>query len=193
MAHESGAGQAIEALERADVDAGARAARDRDQPHVKAAGALGKLGDQEPLYAISAALFFAGLVARRRDLTRAGLHIGLGVAFADLAKSALKASVARTRPKELIDRGHYEVSAGGSDAKREQSFPSGHMACTTAAALGLARVWPASLPLGLLASGGLGWSRVAKGVHWPLDVAVGALIGAAATAAARLVLGRADG
>ncbi len=53
------------AVEKADVDLGQKMASHRDDPLVKAAGYAGKLGDQAPLYALSAGLLVVGLAAPR--------------------------------------------------------------------------------------------------------------------------------
>jgi undecaprenyl-diphosphatase len=62
---------------------------------------------------------------------------------------------------------------------RSPSFPSGHAASAVAFASGAGRVSrAASLPLHALAAL-VGYSRVHTGVHYPSDVMVGALTGAA--------------
>ncbi|HEY9216723.1 MAG TPA: phosphatase PAP2 family protein, partial [Phenylobacterium sp.] len=131
-------------VEKLDIEVGERLARKRNRPGVKAVAKAGKLGDQEPLYALSAVVCAAGLFTHRPRLAEMGLRMGLAVGAADLMKSALKKTVTRTRPHILLDEGRYEAEPGGSDEKPEQSFPSGHMACTTAAALAAGRLYPAT-------------------------------------------------
>jgi undecaprenyl-diphosphatase len=59
------------------------------------------------------------------------------------------------------------------------SFPSGHSASAAAFAAGASSVLPAlGAPLGVAAAS-VGYSRVHAGVHYPGDVVVGALVGAA--------------
>jgi diacylglycerol kinase family enzyme/membrane-associated phospholipid phosphatase len=61
------------------------------------------------------------------------------------------------------------------------SFPSGHAASAAAFATGVAAEYPkAALPLGALAAA-VGYSRTYVGVHYPMDVAVGAGIGVGAS------------
>jgi membrane-associated phospholipid phosphatase len=77
------------------------------------------------------------------------------------------------------DRGLHQVPfARRVPMPTSHSFPSGHAAAAFAFAGGAGRVLPAvSLPLHCLA-GLVAYSRVHTGVHYPLDVVVGSLIGA---------------
>jgi membrane-associated phospholipid phosphatase len=110
------------------------------------------------------------------------------VAAADLSKRLTKSLVRRTRPHVLLDEGRYETDAGGSEEKPEQSFPSGHTACSVAAARALSRTYPAAGASAGLAAIAIGVSRIVKGAHWPLDVAGGAVIGLAAEALSAALL-----
>jgi undecaprenyl-diphosphatase len=88
--------------------------------------------------------------------------------LAELTTDVLKGAIPRARPRvhALVTRPHTH------------SFPSGHattsFACATVLALMLPRL---ALPLLLLAAA-VAWSRVYVGVHFPLDVLGGAVLGA---------------
>jgi undecaprenyl-diphosphatase len=92
----------------------------------------------------------------------------------DLLATALKALLDRPRPFE--DLGAADPLLG---ATLGTSLPSGHAATSFAGALLLAyltgRAIPALLALAVLIS----FSRVYVGVHYPLDVLAGAVLGAA--------------
>jgi membrane-associated phospholipid phosphatase len=177
-------------VEKVDIELGKKIAKHRDHPVAKAAGKAGKLGDQGPLYALSSGVLAVGVASRDRRLTDTGLSMLAAVAVADIAKRIAKSLVRRTRPKALLEEGDYEADKGGSDNKKKQSFPSGHTACTVAAARAFARNVPEGSAPAAVAAVALGLSRVAKGEHWPLDVAAGAVIGFVAEACTALFFGQ---
>ena len=178
-------------VEKADIELGTKIAKHRHHPVAKAAGKAGKLGDQGPLYALSSGVLAVGVASRDRRLSNAGLSMLAAIAVADVTKRIVKRLVRRTRPKALLEEGDYKADTGGSDNKREQSFPSGHTACTVAAARAFARNIPEGSTAATAAAATLGLSRIAKGEHWPLDVAAGAVIGLVAEAFAALFFDRA--
>src|SRR3954466_960647 len=102
-------------VEDADLELGKKLAENKDDPLVKALVEVGKLGDQEPLYAYAAATIAAGLLSWNSRRARLGVSMLLAVAVADLGKRLLKGLVTRTRPHVLIDEGRYEAEAGGSE------------------------------------------------------------------------------
>lgn len=101
--------------------------------------------------------------------------------YASLLALMLSALVVELVAKPLVDRVRpYEVLVGVErlgDLPFGSSFPSGHVTTAAAMAWILAQAFPrlryglAVLPLLMV------WSRVYNGVHWPLDVVVGWLLG----------------
>jgi membrane-associated phospholipid phosphatase len=174
-------------VEKADIALGKKIASNRDHPAAKAAAAAGELGDQGPLYALATGVLAVGVASRHRRVTDCGLAMLAAIALADVGKRIAKRLVRRTRPHVLLEEGRYDADTGGSDRKPEQSFPSGHTACTVAAARALSRHFPETMAAAGAATAIIGLSRVAEGKHWPLDVAAGAVIGLAAERLSALV------
>jgi undecaprenyl-diphosphatase len=89
---------------------------------------------------------------------------------------ALKPLGGRRRP----DRAAYEVPLARHVAMpRSTSFPSGHAASAFAFASGVAYAFPsAGVPV-RGAAALVAYSRVHTGVHYPIDVIVGSLVGGA--------------
>src|SRR3954470_22724194 len=90
-------------VEKADIKLGVKLAKHRNHPVAKAAGKAGKIGDQGPLYALSAGLLAVGVSSRDRRLTDTGLSMLAAIAHADLAKRLVKSLVHRTRPHVALD------------------------------------------------------------------------------------------
>src|SRR4051812_45581753 len=106
-------------VEKADVELGVKLAKHRNHPVAKAAGKAGKIGDQGPLYALSAGILAVGVSSRDARLTDTGLSMLAAIAAADVAKRLAKNFVHRTRPHVVLDEGRYEADAGGSEDKHE--------------------------------------------------------------------------
>ncbi|MET9917531.1 phosphatase PAP2 family protein [Streptomyces sp. NPDC006435] len=130
----------------------------------------------------------AGLALRPGRPRRAAVAGAGAVALASATANLLgKRMVRRRRPDREQAR---VIVARQVPMPQSASFPSGHTASATAFATAVGVVLPpAAVPLGALAVA-VGYSRVHTGVHYPGDVAAGAVLGFAA-AAVSLTVGRA--
>lgn len=86
----------------------------------------------------------------------------------------LKNVVARTRPYEVVEGLTVLI-----DKLKSFSFPSGHTACSFAAAYAYYRCLPQKKwgIAALVLAGLIGFSRLYVGVHYPTDVLGGAVVG----------------
>ena len=128
----------------------------------------------------------AALVWRRPSRAAVIWQAALAILLAALiADAILKPIVGRARPF-MVARDVAVIDTRPSSS----SFPSGHAATSFAGAAVLALAWPAGRAalwaLALLVA----FSRVYVGVHYPLDIAAGALVG---LFAAYVALGGKDG
>jgi undecaprenyl-diphosphatase len=98
------------------------------------------------------------------------VFVAAAVLVADGVAGILKAAVGEKRPNEpdpLITIPH------------SHSFPSGHTATSFAGATALSLVYPRGAPAFYLLAAAIGYSRLYVGVHFPLDVVGGVVIGVA--------------
>jgi undecaprenyl-diphosphatase len=107
----------------------------------------------------------------------------LAVAVADLASRGLKDLFDVERPSD-----RYASPKPLVTAPHDAAFPSGHAATSFAAATILTSFVPRFAPLWFLLALAIGFSRIYVGVHYPLDIVGGAVLGVViATALRRLV------
>jgi undecaprenyl-diphosphatase len=98
------------------------------------------------------------------------------VVIADFAAQVLalgiKDATGRARPSTV-----YAHPKPLVHAPHDASFPSGHAASSFACATILTFFVPRAAPLLFLLAAAIAWSRVYVGVHYPLDVLGGAVLG----------------
>jgi undecaprenyl-diphosphatase len=104
------------------------------------------------------------------------------VVASDLAATGLKSAFDVERPS-----GRYATPKPLVTAPHDASFPSGHAATSFAAAIVLTFYAPRWAPLWILLAVAIGFSRVYVGVHYPLDILGGAVLGVLIATALRLL------
>jgi undecaprenyl-diphosphatase len=110
------------------------------------------------------------------------------VALADLAAQlisyGLRQAIGRERPPEV-----YAAPKPLVRVPHDGSFPSGHATASFACATMLAFYAPRAAPALFLLAAAIAWSRVYVGVHYPLDVLGGAVLGVLISIVLRWLLG----
>jgi undecaprenyl-diphosphatase len=96
----------------------------------------------------------------------------LAVAIADVSANALKGVFDEERPSQ-----RYPEPRPLVHAPTDGAFPSGHAATSFAAATALTFAFPRLAPAFFLLALAIGFSRVYVGVHYPLDIVGGAVLG----------------
>ncbi|HEU5278812.1 MAG TPA: phosphatase PAP2 family protein [Gaiellaceae bacterium] len=107
----------------------------------------------------------------------------IAVALADWSAMGMKALVDRQRPPL-----RYSEPKTLVPVPHDASFPSGHAATSFAAATILVFSFPRLAPFLYLLAAAVAFSRVYVGVHYPLDVVGGALLGVLVATALRLLV-----
>ena len=113
----------------------------------------------------------------RPRFRRHALGMLVAVALSGLVVNLLKVAVDRPRPSEYFADLAQEVHVP-LGTPPDRSFPSGHTQTAFGAGVYLSLMYPYASPLFLLMAALVGLSRIALGVHFPLDVLVGAVFGA---------------
>ena len=135
-------------------------------------------------FGIAAAIAVVGGARGRRAALEGVAAIGVTSAAVNLG---IKPIARRRRPDPGSGTSHGTRKVSMPEST---SFPSGHSASAFAFAYAVGRHLPAlAVPIRLLA-GGVAYSRVHTGVHYPGDVAIGSIVGAGTAA---IVAAAADG
>ena len=134
---------------------------------------LSRVADHSVLWlGIAAAIAVVGGRKGRRAAIEGVLAIGATSATVNLGIKPL----ARRRRPDRADPAQFEARI--VQMPESTSFPSGHAASAFAFAYAVGRHLPGlAVPIRLLA-GGVAYSRVHTGVHYPGDVVIGAILGA---------------
>lgn len=124
--------------------------------------------------AVPLGLIGAGLATDNQEVLRSGYITGVAWVATLAITEGLKFTVQRPRPyKAYPDRLHPVRTTVG------YSFPSGHTSLCFATAVSLSLCYPEWYVVvpSLLWATGVGFSRLYLGVHYPSDVAFGAVVG----------------
>jgi len=122
---------------------------------------------------IPAGLLVAGLIRNDADMKQNALYVFSSTAVSYLLDYAIKQLVKRPRPFLSNIQLHPVYRPG------EYSFPSGHTSSAFGAITSLSRAYPKWYVIApsFLWAATVGYSRMYLGVHYPTDVASGALLG----------------
>ena len=107
----------------------------------------------------------------------------IAVAVSDWSSAGIKALVDRERPSLV-----YAEPKPLVHTPHDASFPSGHAATSFAAATILSFASPRLAPILYVLAAAVAFSRVYVGVHYPLDIVGGALLGLLVATALRLLV-----
>ncbi len=155
-----------------------RAVADTPTPHLDAhIRRLSNSANYSRLWlGIAATIAVFGRARGRRAALEGVLAIGATSAAVNLG---IKPIAHRSRPDPGSGTSHDTRKVAMPEST---SFPSGHSASAFAFAYAVGRHLPAlAVPIRLLA-GGVAYSRVPTGVHYPGDVAIGSIVGAGTAA-----------
>jgi undecaprenyl-diphosphatase len=161
----------LDTLLHADAEIGEAVAQIRTAPLTAVLVVASAAWVKGPLFVAFAALRD---VSQRRLLPLYALATVTALLLASLVTDVLKRTFDRARPPHGSD----PVSAL-VDLPTSASFPSGHASTAFAAAVALAVLMPRWRVPALAIAATVGFSRIYLGVHYTLDVFVGALLGAA--------------
>jgi len=124
--------------------------------------------------AVPAGLLVGGILDHNKDMRQNALYVASSTASTAVLNLALKKIFRRPRPFQM------HVSLTPVYKPSQYSFPSGHTSASFSTATALTMAYPkwyVAAP-SFLWAGTVGYSRMYLGVHYPTDVAAGAILGA---------------
>jgi predicted MFS family arabinose efflux permease/membrane-associated phospholipid phosphatase len=129
-------------------------------------------------YVLLAAVAALAVLFSSRSLRYAAgatLAMLLAAVLADMVMEIVQLAVDRPRPEEAL--GAEVLRSHGRHWSHIPSFPSGHLVVTTALVAAAAAIAPSLRPVLFVYLVAVALTRVSFGAHFPLDVAVGTVIG----------------
>lgn len=126
---------------------------------------------------IPAGLLAGGIISNNKEMRQNSLYVASSTALSFGLTFLIKHIVKRPRPF-IQNINIVPVYRAGST-----SFPSGHTSSSFATATALSRAYPKWYVIApaYLWAGSVSYSRMYLGVHYPTDVAAGAIIGTGST------------
>jgi membrane-associated phospholipid phosphatase len=123
---------------------------------------------------IPAGLLIGGIISNNKEMRQNSLYVASSTAVSYGVTELIKVLVKRRRP--FVQNIHIVPVYRA----QSYSFPSGHTSSTIATATALSIAYPKWYVIGpaFLWAGSVSYSRMYLGVHYPTDVAAGALLGA---------------
>ncbi len=129
--------------------------------------------DKSHFIALGVVIIVIVLLRGKKSDIRALVFVAITVFASDFVAMQLKEVFARVRPCHALEGVRLLVGCGGS-----YSFPSGHATNIFAAMVFLSLRYRKYTPFFLIVAAAIAYSRVYVGVHYPLDVLGGAVLGA---------------